>query len=365
MELYYYANSIYQFAYAIPVYRRIGGTFIVKSRKKFAHFKHCMRNMAAFGEKTFFNTPYVILKKRAELHKLSGILFFLSNSIVPEHTYDNCITVFHEHGTSDKKYSGGLSIGGEKLMKYDYILLSGPKNKERLSDIQIDIPKKKLVEIGGLRFDDYVNGKINREKELKRIGIKDRKRKNILYAPTWRFGDGTLRKYLVSFANEITKEHNLIVRPHNHDRWWGAVKYHLLKIKGAKHLYFSNPIDIKKNDTFCDFIISDLMISDISSVIYEYLITGKPMIIIQNNYQQRHSMPDSMNIMSHVDIFDGSQDILTMINENLVKNKCKKRLKTLLNNCFYSTEGHCLDKLLSFFYELKKNHYGQFREALV
>jgi len=361
MKVYYYANSIYQFAYALPVYRRIGGTFIVKSVKKFIQFKRYMRNIAAFGESNFLNTPGVILKKRSELNKLSGLLFFLSNSIIPFHDYPNCITVFHEHGTSDKKYSGGLSIGRNKLSTYDYILLSGPKNRERFKDIGLNMPENKLIKTGGLRFDDYVKGTICRNKESDRIGIQDRSRKNVLYAPTWRFGNGTLRKYVVRFAREITKKHNLIIRPHNHDRKYGAFIYTLLKARGVKHLYYSNPINLIQNDTFHDFVVSDLMISDISSVIYEYLITGKPMIIINNEFQQRHTMPDNMNIMAHVDVFNGTQNILAMIDENLESHKYEKEYKKLLCSCFYSTDGDCINKLVSFLNYLKKKQTWETR----
>jgi len=307
-----------------------------------------MKDVAKFGEKTFRNTPEVLIMPRRDLHKLEGVLFFLANAIKPEQDYKNCTTIFHEHGTSDKKYSDGQSIGGQKLAKYDYIFLSGPKNRERFKDIDLEIPVDKMIKIGGLRFDDYVNGHINRDNELERLGIKDKNRKNILYAPTWRFGNGTLRQYAIKFIREITKEHNLIIRPHNHDRRYGAWVHFISKLKGIKHLYYSSPINLIKSDTLFDFAASDLMISDISSVIYEYLITGKPMIIIQNDFQQRHNMPDNMDIMSHVDLYDGSKNILEMINENLRLQKYKEDYKVLLDSCFYSTDGHCIDKTVSF-----------------
>jgi len=315
-----------------------------------------MKNVAKFGEKSFRKTPEVIIMPREELHKLEGILFFLANSIMPEFDYKNSITLFHEHGTSDKKYSGGKTKGGQKLAKYDYIFLSGPKNRERFKDIDLDIPEDRMVEIGGLRFDDYVNHKIDREKQLDRLGIKDKSRKNILYAPTWRFGNGTLRKYAFQFAKEITKEHNLIIRPHNHDRKYGAWVHFVSKMKSIKHLYYSNPINVIKSDTLFDFAVSDLMISDISSVIYEYLITGEPMIIVQNDFQQRHNMPDNMDIMKHVDIYDESQNILKMINDNLQTQKYKDDYKVLLDSCFYSTDGHCVDKTVAFLDNLKKKN---------
>jgi len=348
MNIYYFANSVYQFSYALPVYNCIGGVFVVRDRKKFYHLKRYMTNMARFNEKTFRNTPEIKIIPRRELNKLDGVIFFLANSIVPEDDYKNAVTIFHEHGTSDKKYSGGQSRGGRKLAKYDYIFLSGPKNKERLTDIGLDIPEEKLIKIGGLRFDDYVNGKIDREREMDRLKIKDRSRKNILYAPTWRFGDGTIKKYGFRFAREITKEYNLILRPHYHDRRYGAYIHAVSKLKGIKHLYFSQPANLIKSDTLFDFAVSDLLISDISSVIYEYLITLNPMIIVLNEFKQRHNMSDEMNIMKHADFYDGSQNIAQIIKENLETQKYKNDYKVMLNSCFYSTDGTCVDKAAEF-----------------
>ncbi len=311
-----------------------------------------MRNMARFGEKTFMKTPRVKIMSVSELHKINGILLYLANSINTDYDHKNSITIFHEHGTSDKQYGGGSDKAKRKLEKYDYIFLSGPKNRKRLQDVGLELPDEKLINIGGLRLDDYINGRISREKEIERLGIIDTSRKNILYAPTWRFGNGTLKKYGRYFAEEVTKEFNLILRPHYHDRRRGASLYQACKLRGIKHLYFSQPANILKSDTLNDFAASDLMISDISSVIYEYLITGNPMIIVQNDFEARHTMPDDMNIMKHTDIFDGSQDINIMIRENLQNHKYKEGHEKLLKNCFYSTDGTCLSKAVDFIQKL-------------
>jgi len=358
MNIYYFANSIYQFPYALPIYNQIGGTFVVRTKKKFYHFKRYLRGMARFGEKTFLKTPRVIIVPRNELYKLKGIILFLANSINPKHEYKNAITIFHEHGTSDKKYGGGSDLTGEKLKKYDYIFLSGPKNKERLRDANLDIPDKKLIEIGGLRFDNYVLGNIDRDIEMQRLGIKDPTRKNILYAPTWRFGNGTLRQYAFPFIQEITQKYNFIIRPHYHDRRYGPLVYYISKLKGIKHLYFSQPANLIKHDTYFAFAVSDLMLSDVSSVIYEYLITRKPIIIVQNDFQQKHTMPSEMDIFQHVDIYDGKENIVHLIEQNL-DNASQKRqtYERLLNNCFYSTRGNCVSQAVSFINRLKGQLY--------
>lgn len=353
-KLYYFANNVYQFSYALPIYDKLGGTFLVRNYKVWRQFKRYLVNRAKFGENTFLKTPEVSVFPRSEMHKLEGIIFFLSNSIPLKQDF-KAVTIFHEHGTSDKRYGGGSKLGPEaaksKLSKYDYIFLSGPKNKFRIEEIGLQLPEEKLVEVGGLRFDEYVSGGINREEEMDRLRIKDRNRKNILYAPTWSFGQGTFKKYAVKFAEEITQKHNLIIRPHYHDRTYGNYVKFIAKLKGIKNLYLSQAVNLIKSDTLRDFIVSDLMVSDVSSVIYEYLITRNPMIIAQNDFEERHQMPNHMNIMNHVDIYDGNKSILKMIDENIESQKYRQDYEDLLHNCFYNVNG-CVDIAVEFIQKL-------------
>ncbi|MEJ2629209.1 MAG: CDP-glycerol glycerophosphotransferase family protein [bacterium] len=113
-----------------------------------------------------------------------------------------------------------------------------------------------------------------------------------------------------------------------------------------------------KHDTYSAFAVSDLMLSDVSSVIYEYLITRKPIIIVQNDFQQKHTMPVEMDIFQHVDIYDGKENIVHLIEQNL--NNAPQKQQTyekLLNNCFYSTRGNCVSQAVSFLNTLKGQLY--------
>jgi CDP-glycerol glycerophosphotransferase (TagB/SpsB family) len=248
------------------------------------------------------------------------------------------------HGTGDKKYGSNPRI----LEGYDYHFVSGPKHLEKLRDVGLNIPTEKLVRIGNLRFDDYVNDEIDREQELDRLGIVDRTRRNVLYAPTWKWGAGTLHSHVDRFAKEITKEHNLIVRPHHHDsihipriRLWA-------KLNGIRHIYFSNPAEIVRSDTMRDFAVSDIMISDTSSILYEYLITRNPIIVVKNNYTDLHAMPDGMNIMTAVSVYDGTQSILRLLEQNLGRTRHTDTYDRLLNNCFYFNDGDSVTRAVSF-----------------
>jgi CDP-glycerol glycerophosphotransferase (TagB/SpsB family) len=343
-NIYYFANQVYQFSNALPLYREIGGKLILNRVKKLLQVKQYLRGLNRFPhEKTFLKTPSVTWNNISRTNNLEGIIISLSATEI-ECDHQRCKTLFIGHGAGDKKYGSG----GDVLKDYDYHFISGAKHLEKLKDSNISIPEERLIKIGNLRFDDYVNNKINKEHELDRLGIVDRRRKNVLYAPTWRWGGGTFKKLVHQFAREITSKYNLIIRPHHHDRrylpqlrWWA-------KKNGIKHVYFSNPAWLKKCDTMNDFMVSDILISDTSSILYEYLVTTKPIIVIKNDFQDLHNMPDKLNIMKHVTLYDGSQDITELIQQDLADKNNQKKYSELLNDCFYFNDGKSVQRALDF-----------------
>ena len=145
------------------------------------------------------------------------------------------------------------------------------------------------------------------------------------------------------------KDFNLIIRPHFHDRE-KIIKLKLwAKYRGFKNVYFSNPAKIIKNNTMNDFAISDLMISDTSSIIYEYLITKKPIIIANNDYDQLHNMPDELSVLSIAKSYDGDKtDIRDLILEDLENEKLFDIYDEMLNNCFYFNDGNSTKRAVDF-----------------
>ena len=349
MKIYYFANQIYQFSYALPIYRKAGGVFIAKSLKRIYQFKKHLKNTNAFSNvKTFMNTPPLTMKTVGNICKLEGVVISLSNAAIHSDRR-RCNTIFVGHGTGDKPYGPNIQL----LKQYDYHFIAGPKHIEKLKDVGLNIPDEKLVKIGNPRFDDYVNNKIDREKELDRLEIVNKSRKNVLFAPTWKWGDGTLHKYIYKFSKERTKEYNLIVRPHHHDRKYIPKLKRWVKLNGIEHVYFSNPIALVISDTMNDFMVSDILISDTSSILYEYLITNKPIIVAKNEYKDLHKMPDKMDIMNYATIYDGSQDILKLIGDSLANPKYKDEYKKLLDNCFYFNDGTSVNRAIEFIKSLQ------------
>ena len=347
MKIFYYAFQMYQFSYSKPIYDKIGGTYVVKKFDRWLQFKRYFKGMNREREyRTFLNSPRIIVRPVTRHFSEEGLIFSHSNINIKSDP-QKCIRVFIGHGTGDKPY-GGNRVGPQNLLNYEYIFVSGPKHLARLQDAGVKIPPERLIKIGNMRFDAIVNETIDKTAVYKRLGITDLSKKIVLYAPTWRFGNGTFDKYVKKFCREISPHHNLIVRPHYHDAKHIPEIKIWAKLKGLKNVYFSDPSDLGKSDTMHDFAVSDLMISDTSSVNYEYLITGKPLIIIDNQYKKLHKMPDEMNILNIVDIYNESVPIAEMIAENLISNKYRKQQKKMLFDCFYFNDGKSTQRALDF-----------------
>lgn len=351
MNIYYFANQIYQLSYAWPLYNRIGGSFLVRKYKTLLKFKRYLRGSIVSGDAAFLGTPRVIKRDLKDISDLRGIILSQSNSRIHNDPVKSR-SIFIGHGTGDKKYGGKANT----LDTYQYLFVSGPKHMEKLKDAGLDIPEKSLVKVGNLRFDEYLNGTNDRNALMKKMGIprKNRTRKTVLYAPTWKWGNGTIKKYAKLFIKEITREHNLIIRPHHFDahhlprlKLWAAVN-------GIKNVYFSNPNRITTNDTMQDFLISDILISDTSSILYEYLVTGKPIVVANTDFSNLHSMPDEMNVMTIADFFDGSKSILDVVNRNLREGTNNSKYTEMLHNCFYFNDGKSVQRAVGFVNELSR-----------
>ena len=345
--LYYLLNNAYQASSALSLYRKTGGVFLVKNLKLRLQLKKYLRGISQpFGQRTLFNIPVV---KNVDINqplKQEGIFIALANVPV-QCSSSKSKVIFLGHGTGDKPYQGGQAL--RLLEANNYHFISGPKHLAKLQDIKAAIPKERLIKIGNMRFDDYVNDWSDKKKVYTQLGIKEPYRKNILYAPTWKWGNGTLLKYGHLFCKTLSKRFNLIIRPHAHDRMHIPKMRRWARKEGLTHVYFSKSSDIIRQDIMAVFKISDLMISDTSSIIYEYLITSKPQIIIKTDYDHLHAMPQSMDINSIAKQFDGTQNIEALVQKTLEKHpEHLHEYQEMLANTFYFNDGQSTRRGIDF-----------------
>ena len=344
MNIYYYANQVYQSSFAKLVYKELGGIFVVsrlnRKLRLIWYLRFSQRNKAI--NKIFYKIPDILVIDTHKTNNLNGLIITNGNTFL--NVGSRCIKVFMGHGTGDKPYGGSA----ENLNTNDYLLISGEKHMEKIRDSNIKIPDEKLIKIGNPRFDELINNNFNKETYMKSLGIRDSTRKIILYAPTWEWGNGTLHTYFYSFCKSLSKKYNLIVRPHYHDRKYiPRLKFWLIK-ENINNVYITNPANFLVNDTIYDMAISDALISDTSSIIYEYLITKNPIILLDSGFKDLHKMPPHLDIKTISDFYDGSMDISFFLKDTFEKHDLKT-YETMLDNCFYFNDGQSNQRIIDFF----------------
>ena len=176
------------------------------------------------------------------------------------------------------------------ILNSDLILLPGKYHynefKKRFGK---DLKKTKLKIVGWPRLDSLIKSKFNKSKILKKFGL-DVKKKTVTYAPTWGWGQGNSSLFcrwhhkeievfekicaLISDLNLnfIIRLHSLSFLTKNEKMIKIAKKYGVLWQTKETSNYQDDP-----NETLWS---TDILISDLSGIITEYLVLDKPIIYI-------------------------------------------------------------------------------------
>lgn len=143
----------------------------------------------------------------------------------------------------------------------------------------------KIILSGIPKFDFYVRGIKNKE-----IYFKDNASKKILYTPTWMAAKGRssfLQCYDYFYGLLEEKDVELVIRPHpllipEIESLGLIAKPELEEILSRFENHKSCLFDYS-GDYRCAILGSDFAVMDISSLLYEYLPTGKPLILMAQN----------------------------------------------------------------------------------
>jgi len=339
--LYYYTKRTYQFSQSKQVFERLGGTFIINWEypKTILHF------LIRYG-------PFRIRlmgKRFSRIDRsVKGIILCHSGEyIVPPGR--NYRRVFVYHGTCDTVYKA--QGPNDKLLAewFEYYFVTGDKDLHKLRKYTYNADKLegKIVRTGMFRSDSIITGSFDREKILRKYGIHSDGKKIVLYAPTWAYGGGTLSELFETFAKEIPKQYVLIVRPHANDRV--AIKY--IRSWQRSHHVRDLYIFPKPAQDIMDFVsIADVLIGDNSAVNYDFVLTGRPLVLVRSDeHENLFVPPDEYNIKLCVPMYEhGKDSILEKIEVALHNPEYKKRTAALVHNSFYFNDGHVVDRVCSF-----------------
>lgn len=197
------------------------------------------------------------------------------------------------HGTPLKKLAHDIEIGENAVFyrtqvtysemtryydvdvrRYNY-MISPNRYATKCFNSAFQIGFDRLIETGYPRNDILVNHTPEMAMEIKeRLGV-PKDKKIILYAPTWRDNIFNLAGYqfepLADFKRwekELGEEYFLIYKPHY------LITNNISRDEFKNFMYFSEATD-NINDLY---IISDVLITDYSSVFFDYAVLKRPML---------------------------------------------------------------------------------------
>lgn len=267
--------------------------------------------------------------------------WFITKNLIPDFPFDpdNCITdiktlkkynadAIFVPGNYVPHYLRGLKVqifhglAGEKKAHFkirhffDVYLTQGPYFTKRFNELKKKYKNFEVIETGWSKLDKYSENidYYNTEKNnlLKKFNVN----KILLYAPTFN-SNMISAPYLIAEFKELlnNKEFLIIIKFHTLTSSEIINEYKDLE-KLYENLIINNEPDITKL-----MIISDLLISDTSSVVYEFQLLNKPVLTFKS---QSHNIE-----------WDNSTEYINLsekVNENLIQDKFKSnRQKTIAN----------------------------------
>ena len=163
--------------------------------------------------------------------------------------------------------------------------------KDAITHYHIDPDLFSIYEIGFPKLDNVLSDKIQKTELLKLRNLSLSK-KTILYAPSWDEGLSLKRfgKQIINTLVKLSDEFNIIIRPHpvlltregsgEFELYTGGIDWLTLlnKYKNVNNLYISTDLDSN-----FDLVCADLLISDVSSITWDFLLLGKPVLLFSSD----------------------------------------------------------------------------------
>jgi CDP-glycerol glycerophosphotransferase (TagB/SpsB family) len=225
------------------------------------------------------NEPYTSSLKDIENFKSDAI--FVCGNEVPYWLRGVKVQIFH--GLAGEKK------GHFRIRDYfDLYLTQGPYFTDKFKELKEKHKNFEVVETGWCKLDKL----FNYENQIKSIPT-------ILYAPTFS-PSLTSAKVLFNTIKELDKEYRVIV------------KFHDKMDREIVELYKDSKLEISGIDDITSLLqISDILISDTSSVVYEFLLLDKPVVTLnsKSNNIKWEDTKDIKTLKSKViEILDGSDE---------------------------------------------------------
>lgn len=297
--------------------------------------------MARF--KSYPNVKFVKRHSRAYLQALATCAYLVNNSTFPSYylAKEGQIYVNTWHGTPLKKM--GYDIPGDpsnsqnvvrNFLSTDYILSPNPHTTNIFMDsYKLDgLYTGEIVEEGYPRIDLTINGNPQAAcEQLREIGLTlDSGKKTVLYAPTWKgtdigkVNDDVLQIHadMQTLVKRVGDQYNFLIKVHPF-LYKEAVKYPEIQAHLVPDYFDTNEL----------LVAIDVLITDYSSIFFDFLVTNKPILFYtwdldvyseeRGQYLRHDELPGPMlfNIRELAEAIENIDDIQTSFQEKYEKAK--------------------------------------------
>lgn len=235
---------------------------------------------------------------------------------------------------------------------YDTVLTVGDYQDEYLRELEDmrGIRNKKLVPVGCTYMDVLAEQIRNRKAEK----IFDNGNKTIIWAPSW--GDSSsLRNHKVILEALLRSSYNVIVRPHPQSF---KVETEIIdEIRKERSSHENLYLD-EDPDNFRALSTADLLISDFSSITFDFMFCfGKPVILTNTEYdlspydaywsKKEHWLTKTVGELGYRIDVDKLSEIGSYV-DRLLKDEEKKRLREEYKKRLWTNQGSSAAKIADY-----------------
>ncbi len=232
---------------------------------------------------------------------------------------------FINHGESDKVVNQS-----KLLMAYDKLLVAGPMAKRRLLEAKLPLRDNQVVYVGRPQVELFLDQTKPQNVEIK----------HILYAPTWEgfveeANYSSINEYGLILIEELAKVSdriNIYFKPHPFTAMTnrGKIKEYFSKINNIAKT--NNIILVDSSESIHKYMnMADLMITDISSIISDFLYTKKPMILTNTHNEDHMKTHKEYPSSKALYILDQPEKTIDLIDE-ITKNDYLRTERYLISN---------------------------------
>ncbi len=345
---YYTSANIQHLTPLLLLYSHLGGIFYIYKNKN--TYDYLREKYSHLNINIYFSDSINDIKAAIRQNRIRLMIY----SDDSELDLVKSVQVFHNCG--DKNF-----MEHPKIVKYDMLLFSGEKIKEKLEKLGI-LKKLRNWKITGYpKLDPVMSNKlIGTRKKVFNNG-----RKTILYAPTLfngtdkEHGQSSLPLWGKRIITSLYEKYNVII------------KYHGIVTRKSHNIYeqidsLILKLDAEKNvrliidDNIVEYMVqSDLVITDISSVAYEWFHFDKPILFVNPEpgyFNESNDIFANSFSWQAGDVVEDENKLFTCVEKNLRTDEFSAIREKLFYYTIDKPDGKALDRQIKQILKLYKKY---------